>query len=223
MILNIFRLVFLGIFTGIVFGYLAEQRVNYIKYFLRISILHSLAIFIVAFIFHGTFSRHLQILNWELIVLFILPIPAIDIIFLAFRRFIRKDIVFYHQNHGIYASSLSCRYAISKSFNVLFQQTLILASIFTLLDMGISTFQIIVLFAAGFGIAHIIIVDHKKPYTLLVIIASFFGGGIFSYLILFFPYGFFYSYLLHWLFLVVLGISPHFLYKKRTNLLSQYQ
>lgn len=212
-VINLLHLLFFSIFTILVFHYLAEKKINYIKHFLRISILHILVTCLVVCIFYNTFLRHLPVLNWKLPMVFILIMIVINTIYFIFKRFIKNKIVLYHQKSGIYTSSLSSRYTISKSCNVLFQQTLILASIYTLLDMGLYSFQIVLLFAVAFGVAHIFLVDKKKPNYLLVVIASFFGGGIFSFLILFFPYGFIYSYILHWLLLTVIGIMPHFFEK----------
>jgi len=210
---NIFRLLFLGIFTAFVFNYLAEVKINYIKHFLKISVLHLLATILIIYVFNNTFSIHLNVSIGILLLLFISLILAINVVYILFRGPFRQSIADYHERRGSYAFSLSQYYTVSKSFNVLFQQSLILASIYSLLDIGLKPFQIVMLFAVVFGIAHIFLVDHKKPYTLFVIIASFFGGGLFSFVILFFPFGFIYAYLLHWLFLISLGIYPHLINK----------
>lgn len=208
-VLNISRLVFLGIFPAFVFNFLAEVKVNYIKHFLKISILHFLATILVIFVFRDTFSRHFAANIWILLLLFVMIVLAINIVYFFFKSPFKQSIADYHERRGSCTFSLNPHYTISKSFNVLFQQTIVLASIYSLLDMGLKACQIVILFAVVFCIAHIFLVDHKKPYTLFVIIASFFGGGLFSFVILFLPFGFIYSYLLHWLFLISLGIYPH--------------
>lgn len=207
---DLLSLLFIGFYTFVVFYYLAEKKVNYIKRYLLVSILHLLATVLVLRIFQRLLSQYLPYLNlllFAFIAIFILVI----MIYRIFRRFINIKIVTKHQNSGTYTASLNQYYAVSKSFNILFQQTLILISVLLLKNIGLDVLKTSIVFSLAFGVAHIILVDWRKPYTFLVVMASFFVGAIFPVIILLFPLGIVYTYILHWLFLIMLGIAPHFI------------
>lgn len=206
----------LWIYAGIVFGFLAEKEINYIKYWLKTSTLLFLATFVIYLTAQTELSRHLPITGITAFAFFLLSILLIIIIYDFFRSFLNQDIVVKDQKQGIFTTSLSPYYAITKSFNVLLQQMLILVTVFILKDSGLSTATIIVVFSFIFGIAHIFhfLLQHRRDSRVIfLMIVSFLAGALFPVLLLYFPFGFVYTYGLHWIFLLTIGIFPHFLNK----------
>lgn len=109
--------------------------------------------------------------------------------------------------------SVSNTRLIAKSVEILAQQVFIVLLIMFLRDAGLSLVQIVLGFMFLFGILHIPLIQSewgKWP-------AAAFAGAVigfslvFPVIILTIPYGFMYTFVIHWLFYVVLAVS--FLYR----------
>lgn len=214
----VLSLLFLAGFTTLFLRFFAEKKIDYIKSYLKVSIFHLLAICILLLFFGNIIISRYHVFSLTFLFFFIISFGLISFIFTLIRPIVKKEISTKYQQAGVYVVAFSPYYVISKSLNILFQQILIASSIFLLKDAGIGNLQIIALFAIVFGIAHIVLVDRRKPMTVFIDVASFFGGAIFAFLILSFPFGLLYTYSLHWFFIILLGIVPYI--KDRKNSLT---
>lgn len=102
--------------------------------------------------------------------------------------------------------TLSYRYLFSKSFDILFQQMAVVIAIIMLSKAGISFTTLTIGFALVFGFLHARIVQKEGNIGWIYVIASTFAGLIFPFIILNIDYGFVYTYILHWMYYLLLGV-----------------
>lgn len=102
--------------------------------------------------------------------------------------------------------TLSYRYLFSKSFDILFQQMAVVIAVIMLAKSGVDFVTLTFGFALVFGFLHARIVQKEGSIGWIYVIASTFAGIIFPYLILEVNYGFIYTYILHWMYYLLLGV-----------------
>ncbi|MDO8556328.1 MAG: hypothetical protein Q7R96_04105 [Nanoarchaeota archaeon] len=106
-----------------------------------------------------------------------------------------------------YWITLDYRYLISKSFEILFQQTMIIIGVWMLYNAGFSLLKTITYFFIIFGFIHLIgISTAGKTMGIFYLLASLIGALFFPILIIASPDGFIYSYIVHFLFYIIAGI-----------------
>lgn len=106
-----------------------------------------------------------------------------------------------------YFIRMDYRYLVSKSFDILFQQTLIAVMVILLSLQGLALSEIILPFVFIFGIIHVInIFVAGKLFGIYYLIASILGAFLFPILILSVEGGFLYSYALHFFFYTVSAV-----------------
>jgi hypothetical protein len=99
-------------------------------------------------------------------------------------------------------------YLMAASFNVLFQQTMIYVLVNIFSSFALNYFQIILLTGLFFGFIHSPVlllknVDLRKENFILSII----GGVLFPYIILSFPFGIIYCYLIHFCYYLLKSLT----------------
>ncbi len=95
---------------------------------------------------------------------------------------------------------------IAKLGDIIFQQLMILSLVLGLENSGMNKKKIVILFTGVFLILHLPLLGIFKTFGLLFVIPSVIAGGVFSYLILNYKNGHFYSVLVHQSFYLILGI-----------------
>ncbi len=199
-------LLWIFLWSALWFGFslLNKIGVDYIRrfyftivYFLSVSIL-------ILFFFWGEFSRFVRI-KFNLIpfilipVLFVFNALAYKFIRLKFKR--PKKLI--NDYRGVFFLKLDDKYLVSKSFEIFFQQVLIVLLVALLQDHGFSLFRIMIVFALLFGIAHAYLIHSKgRLFGSFFIVSSVLSAVIFPFLIIRVPWGFVYSYFVHWLFYI---------------------
>jgi hypothetical protein len=99
------------------------------------------------------------------------------------------------------------RYLFSKTFDLLFQQTMIVIGVFLLRDAGFPTSLIMFWFFALFGLIHIpLIKTAGRLFGIYYLVAALVGAIAFPLLILHVPSGIVYSYSVHLLFYTVSSV-----------------
>ncbi|OIO40744.1 hypothetical protein COU56_05105 [Candidatus Pacearchaeota archaeon CG10_big_fil_rev_8_21_14_0_10_31_9] len=122
-------------------------------------------------------------------------------------KYLRKPTDTLLKHADIHFLHLDKRYLISKSFDILYQQILIIVLVFLLKNQGLNLIWISILFALIFGFGHIPAIRlNKSFFGTLIFLASIISSFLFPYLILTFKYGFIYTYMAHWLFYTNTGI-----------------
>ena len=118
-----------------------------------------------------------------------------------------RQIMEMKQQPDKYFVRMDYRYLISKAFEIIWQQTAIIALIFIIysqIDYSQSTFY---LFALIFALTHLpLYLLMERKVAALFLLSSFLSGLVFPYLILKINYGFVYTFSLHWLFYFALAV-----------------
>lgn len=131
------------------------------------------------------------------IILFFVYIFTVIAYFLSHKHLKKptKSMEKYHDQHFI---KMDYKYLASKSFDIFFQQVMILILILWLSKETFSMIEIIVYFVLLFGIVHLIgIITAGKVFGTYYLVMSLIGAVIFPILILNVNYGFVYSYIIH--------------------------
>jgi predicted membrane protein len=122
-------------------------------------------------------------------------------------KFLKRPIRFLEKYSHISYLRLDYRYLISKSFEIFFQQILIVSLVFMLKNNGFDLFWTTIVFAFLFGFGHIPMIRLEKSFFgIFVFIAAIISSFLFPFLILSFQYGFIYTYIAHWLFYTNSGV-----------------
>lgn len=130
-----------------------------------------------------------------------------------------SPIVFTHKQlaaNALALTKMDLRYLFAKSFEIVFQQLLIIALVSILMQFGITNLLIYITFSLLFGILHLPLMRIRgKRFGIYFSLAAFISGFLFPYLILHFLSGYIYSYMLHWGFYIITGILYNVLKKKK--------
>jgi hypothetical protein len=112
---------------------------------------------------------------------------------------------------------MDIRYLFAKSFEIVFQQLLIIALVSILKHADIETLFIYITFSLLFGSLHLPLMKIRgKRFGMYFSIAAFTSGFFFPYFIIHFSNGYVYSYMLHWGFYLVTG----FIYNVQKKMLT---
>jgi hypothetical protein len=184
-----------------------KKRSDYIKNFIFVSVYYLVVSFIIIFSFRNIFG---EIYNKMTIFPLVILLVFFIINFLEFffsNRFLTKPIKFIEKFSEVTFLRMDYRYLISKSFDILFQQLLIIVLILIMYKSGMGIILITVIFSFLFGFGHVPIIKiHKTFFGYFYLAASLFSSFLFPYLIIHFKYGFIYTYIAHWLFYTNSGI-----------------
>lgn len=176
---------------------------------------------VFVYVYHKSFSMLFLHLPF-----YILPIYFLTMFFLCLfsiyyfsHRIFDVEILYEHYKKRIFTAMMDYRYMLVKSFDILFQQSAFLSLVLLLQETYLRDSIIIFLSAVIFGLTHIPLLLMKENNIIkYFVFGSFFGGFIFSYLILTYAYGFVYAYILHWSFYVAIGLLYNiYCVKKRCN------
>jgi len=191
------------------FGFflLNKKEIDYInKFYISIVYFFSLSIFIVA-IYWKEFAKLIDI---EFSIVPFLFIPLLIIVnILAYnymRNNLKKPNQLIKENPQAFFLKLDNKYLASKSFEILFQQILIVLLIIWLSKLGFSIMGIIISFAILFGLGHLyLFYSLGKLFGAIFTVSSIFSAIIFTILIIYVPWGFIYSFFIHWMFYISAG------------------
>ncbi len=181
--------------------FLNKKGVTYIKlYGLFVSIFMFFTL-ISLFYFKDVFLN--MNLSLHFLPLFFLSLMyALTItLYYLFPMYIPRPSSLITQYHSQYFLRMDFRYLFSKSFDLLFQQTMIVIMVLWLSQHNYQLSQIILYFLLLFGLIHLFaFFPAGFFFGTYYLIASFIGALIFPILILTVDYGFVYSYILHFSF-----------------------
>jgi hypothetical protein len=190
------------------FHLMNKKGIDFIKYYPVTILYFSTVSAVVILLFLNEF-RMLTDTRFE--ALPFISLLLLVIINISAHRFIKnnykKPEELIKKNPNLFFLRLDYRYRASKSFEIMFQQTMIILLIVWLRDLGLSLFSIILIFSLIFGIGHItLIFSMGKRFGSLFIIAAIASAVIFPIPILYLPWGFAYSYITHWLFYIIISL-----------------
>jgi len=199
----------LWILAWSIFLFFLKHGIDYIQayrtiigYFLCFSLL-------VAYIyspFLTPFFSHLQFKIFP-VTLLVLFFSFAFFIYSVGKSIFDKDILEKNKRQMIFFATFDFRFLLSKSFDILFQQTLLLSIVLILKSFILSKGLVILVTGISFGLVHLPALKIKlRKFAPYFIFFSFLAGLFFSFLIIFLPYGFLYSYITHWLFYIFSGV-----------------
>lgn len=189
---------------------LLKKGINYVKT-LRIAIFYFLFLSLISYLFYQhhlyLFFSHLPFKLFPIYLLVTFFVISTGIYYFS-RRIFDKKVLSSHLERKILAAMMDYRFLLAKSFDILFQQLLFLILVISLREV-IPNKEVIILVAGFvFCIVHLpLLVIKYNVLSTYFVVASFFAGLLFSSLILSLPYGFIYSYILHWCFYLFVGIA----------------
>ena len=206
---NVYILIwFLSWFLGWLGLYLIpKNKRDYINNFVTVSLYFSFISFIIIYLFEGALSTLYQRLTVFPIIILIIFFIANFLTFFISNNLLRKPIEFLEKYSNVDFIKMDYRYLVSKSFEIFFQQVLIISLVFLLHNQGLNIILITLIFIVLFGFAHIPILRLRKDFFgYLIFIAAMFSSFFFPILIINFKYGYVYTYILHWLFYTNTGV-----------------
>lgn len=118
-----------------------------------------------------------------------------------------KEIKEYMNKDSTYMNRMDLRFLISKYFEVILQQSFVFSFTIIAVSSFGNSIKTVFIFASIFSIMHLgtlFFIPKKRALTYTFL--SFFGGMMFSYLVIFTNNGFWYSFLLHYIFYILIGI-----------------
>jgi hypothetical protein len=189
------------------FYHIPEHKRDYIRNYIIMS-------FYYCFVSLGVLFLFMKIIDplWKKITFVPLAILLFFFIvnFLTYffsNKFLKKPAKFLEIYSHIHYLHLDYRYLFSKSFEIFFQQILIISLVFLLQQKGLNLYWISFVFAILFGFGHLPMIKLQKGFFgLMIFISSIAASFFFPFLILNFEWGFIYTYILHWLFYTNSGI-----------------
>ena len=183
------------------FYILPKNKQSYTKNFISVS-----AYFIVISIFIAYYYKYILINIYNALTIFQIILIAffLSIIFLTYfvsNKLLIKPVEFIEKYSTAPFLELDYRYIVSKSFEIFYQQLLIIALVYSLDEVGLNLTMITLVFAVMFGLSHIgSLKYHKNIFGIIILFSAILSSFFFPYLILKFKYGFIYTYIAHWLF-----------------------
>ena len=183
------------------YGFMMRRKIDYVKrfpitcaYFLTLSIL-------ITILFRGTLAQVVTDFGFTpFIALALAYVLAIAIYNLSHRYLKKPERLIGENPHELFLT-LDYRYLTSKSFELLFQQVMIVLLILTIHRTTTTMINVMVIFGVIFAVAHVpiyrLIGTSSRVFKLVYFAASLMSAIVFPLLILRVSYGFVYGYIIH--------------------------
>lgn len=200
------------VLSWLVFGYVSKHELNYIKNYIKVSLVFFFGTCVLFFLYLSYLKQFfIEFSLTPFLILFIFYLLAF-LIYCFMKNHLNKHVIQQNELRRIYSTSMSNYYLISKSFNILFQQMAVICVVALLKDLGFTTVTIMLLFGFAFAFTHIYFYKTKKASMIakIFIPASFIGGLVFPLIITIIQYGIIYTFIVHWLFYIFLGVFMNY-------------
>jgi len=202
----ILGLIFIWFLTWFVFiKYLQPQGIDYINYYALTSLYFLLIILFLTTVFKNQIGEYVEKFSpRDLLVMSLFSLcVVIDYYFI---RLLSEGSVLNDIRYSLpQVLQMNEKFLISKSFEIMFQQTFFMVSIYYFFNNKISRYIDILIFGLYALVIHIPILFIDGSMGKILFSASFFAGIIFSYCISRSKKGFIYSYMIHFGFYVLLS------------------
>lgn len=214
----IWLLSWLFTYTLIYFG--KSKKINYIiNYGLMsfIFLIASIINFITFKILIFDYFKNFMILPFIILALFFI---LNTLVYYLSSKYMNKPIKLIKKYPNEFFLLMNYKYLTSKSFDILFQQTMILILILLLIKNNFYILEIIFLFAILFGGIHIFqYIRSGKFFGTYYLIFSILSSFIFPLIIIKLNYGVIYTYIIHWLFYTLSALYFWYYNNKKYNIL----
>jgi len=178
-----------------------RRGINYVKRF-PVTCLYFLVLSaVIAGLFRTTLARVGADLSLTPFVVLALAYIITIVVYRVARVHLTKPRQLIERNPYEQFLTLDYRYLLSKSFELLFQQIMIVLLILTIYDVAPALIHVIVVYGVLFSLAHLpiypFIGTNEKVFRVLYLVASITSAVLFPVLILRVELGFVYAYAIH--------------------------
>lgn len=183
-------------------------HISYTQGYIIASGYFFIASLLVIYHYHNYFKllvQPIEAMPWVILIgLFVLN----PLTYWFARKKLKRPTDFIYRNDSQNFIKLDYRYLVSKTFEILFQQTCIIVLVSLLAQAGLSLLAIMFLFFLLFGASHLpLFLTGNWIWATYYIVFSALSGFIFPPLILKLSSGFIYSFIIHWLFYTLAGVG----------------
>lgn len=192
------------------YGLMLRRQVNYVQrfpitavYFLTLSVL-------VTILFRGTFAQIATDFDFTPFIALALAYIATIALYYLSHKYLNEPKRLMSMNPNEFFLTLDYRYLTSKSFELLFQQVMIVLLILTIHRATTTMINVMIIYGVIFASAHLpiypLIGTKARIFKLVYFVASITSAIVFPLLILRVSYGFVYSYIIHLSFYTLSGL-----------------
>lgn len=183
------------------YGVMWRRKINYVRRFAITSLYFLTLSIVIAILFRGTFARVVTDFNFTPFVVLVLVYVATLVVYHLSRKYLEKPTRLISANPNEFFLTLDYRYLISKSFELLFQQAMIVLLILIVYGVTDTMINVMLVYGVIFALAHIpiypLIGATARIFKLVYFAASIASAIVFPLLILKVGYGFVYSFVIH--------------------------
>ena len=191
------------------YGPLSRRRINYVNHFGLTSAYFLFLAILAALIFRETLLPIAGTVTRPSIIVLATMICAQLLLYYLSRRFLQKPIALIERNPQEFFLTFDYRYLFSKAFEILFQQSMIVALVLTINRMTSNIIHTILIYAALFAMAHIPMMKlfggQAKSFAWFYVMAAIASSIVFPPLVLKVDGGFIYAYVIHSFFYTLLA------------------
>ncbi len=192
------------------YGPLSSRRINYVDKFVLTSAYFLCLTALAAVIFMTTLLPLADTFTGTSVTILAMMIALQPVLYFVSRQYLRKPQKVIARHPQEFFLTLDYRYLFSKAFEVLFQQTMIVALVLTIHRETESLLYVILIYTVVFSIAHIPLMnlfgDQAKSFARFYVVAAIVSGLVFPPLILKVDGGFVYAYVIHSFFYTLLAV-----------------
>jgi len=134
---------------GIFFFYLNKKGITYTSFYFATALYFLITTLLLVIPFKSLLLPVLQDFTLTPFVLLGLSFIIEIMVYFCAHRFLKKPVRFIHEHPSQYFLKMDYRYLFSKSFEILFQQALIVIFVLILNEYSFSLFQIMILFSSS--------------------------------------------------------------------------
>jgi len=186
--------------------YLEPSGIDYENNYIITSLYYLVVIVILTTLYKNEIGEYVE--RFAPIDLLFMLIFSVSVSVIYYLAGIFSNVEINHSIGPIF--SLNENFLVSKSFEIMFQQCFFMISIYYLFDNNVSKYKDIILFGLYAMVIHLPILFISSPAGRILFAVSFFAGMLFSYCITKSKKGFMWSYMIHFGFYVILGVSYYF-------------
>lgn len=199
------------VIKGIFYAF-SNRGYLYIQQYKAITLYFTFSSLIVYWLFQKDIQFFmLSVSSQDVLLLLIFFLSITSIYLISPLLFTKKQLT----SNALALTKMDLRYLFAKSFEIVFQQLLILALVGMLKQLRVDDLVIYMTFSLLFGLLHLPLMKIRgKHFGLYFSCAACISGFFFPYLILHFSSGYIYSYMLHWGFYIVTGMGYNALKRK---------
>lgn len=198
--------------------YLQPHGIDYIHNYILTCIYFLLAIVYITTAFKEQIGKYVESFSPKDLLIMIIFSIAVSLIYYFMAIYAEHSQFYAVKNSLAPALQVDYRFLLTKSFEIMFQQSFFMVSIYYLFNNNVSKKTDMLLFGFYTFLIHVPIVFVPNYAGKILLAVSFFAGVIFSYCITKSTKGFMWSYMIHYGFYVLLAVSfwfcctPSYLY-----------